>query len=88
MEHKRRRVRRNSGYNNLLPEEQVSHVIENWEEIWTPFNAEVEYGPTIDDLEYFDDYYLPKLLEEMQNTQFEKYKDEIAAEIARLFFNN
>lgn len=88
MENKRRRVRRSSGFDALTPEEQVAHVIEHWDEICTPVNIEVEYGPTIDDLEYCYDYYIPSLIERIVGTEFEPYKDEIVANMSALLLNN
>lgn len=78
MERTRRRVRSNSGYNGLSAEQQVSHVIEHWDdEIWTPVNAEVEYGMSIDSCEYRDYYFIPRILEEVEGTEYEKYTPEI-----------
>ena len=44
----RRRRIRGRYFDDLSAEEQVLYAIEHWNEIWTPFNAEVEYGMSID----------------------------------------
>lgn len=77
MERVRRRIRSN-GFDSLSAEQQVSHVIEHWDdEIWTPANAEVEFGMSIDSLEYRDYYFMPGILEEVEGTEYEKYIPEI-----------
>lgn len=73
----RRRIR-GVGYYSLSPKQQVSHVIEHWaDEIWTPVNAEIDDVMSIDSLEYRDDYFLPRILEEVKGTEYEKYIPEI-----------
>ena len=75
---RRRRVRRGGvDYYSLSPEQQVSYVIEHWDEIWTPVNAEVEFEMSIDSLEYRDYYFIPGILEEVEGTEYEKYTPEI-----------
>ena len=76
MERRRRRIR-GRYFDDLSAEEQVLYVIENWNEIWTPFNAEVEYGMSIDSCEYRDYYFIPRILEEVNGTEYEKYIPEI-----------
>ena len=76
MERRRRRVR-GRYFDDLSAEEQVLYVIEHWNEIWTPFNAEVEYGMSIDSCEYRDFYFIPGILEEVKGTEYEKYIPEI-----------
>ena len=64
-------------FDSLTAEQQVSHIIENWNnEIWTPTNAKVGYVMPID-FEYRDDYFIPRILEEVRGTEYEKYIDEI-----------
>lgn len=66
------------GFDALSDEQQVSYVIENWDnEIWTPVNVEIEYGMSIDSCEYRDDYFIPQILEEVRGTEYEKYIPEI-----------
>lgn len=79
METTRRRVRRGRvDYYSLSPEQQVSYVIEHWDdEIWTPVNAEVEFGMSIDSCEYRDYYFIPGILEKVEGTEYEKYIPEI-----------
>ena len=77
MEIRRRRVRRN-GFDTLSAEQQVSYVIEHWDdEIWTPVNKEIEYGMSIDSCEYRDYHFIPIILEEVRGTEYEKYIHEI-----------
>ena len=77
MERRRRRVR-GRYFDDLSAEEQVLYVIEHWDdEIWTPVNAEVEYGMSIDSCEYRDYYFIPGILEEVKGTEYEKYIPEI-----------
>lgn len=77
MERRRRRVR-GRYFDDLSAEEQVLYVIENWnDEIWTPVDAEPCYGMTIDSMEYRDYYFIPKILEEVKGTEYEKYIPEI-----------
>lgn len=65
-------------YYRLTAEQQVSHVIENWDnEIWTPVNAKIDYKLSICSREYMDDYFIPRILEEVRGTEYEKYIDEI-----------
>lgn len=65
-------------YYRLTAEQQVSHVIENWDnEIWTPVNAEVSWELPIYEPEYMNDYFIPQILEEVRGTEYEKYIDEI-----------
>lgn len=75
----RRRVRRGSGgYHSLSPAQQVSYVIEHWDdEIWTPVNKEIPHGMSIDSCEYRDYYFIPGILEEVKGTEYEKYIPEI-----------
>ena len=78
MEITRRRPRR-SGFEDLSAEQQVSYVIENWDnEIWTPVNAKIEYGMSIDSCEYRDFHFIPQILEEVRGTEYEKYIPEIS----------
>lgn len=73
-----RRRPRSSRFNDLSAEQQVSYVIENWNnEIWTPVNAKIEYVRSIDFLENRDYHFLPLLFEELRGTEFEKYIPEI-----------
>ena len=73
----RRRVRRGGiDYNSLSPEEQVQYVIGHWEELWTPSKENEEYTPYID-WDWFDDYFIPMILEEVEETSADKYKEEI-----------
>lgn len=78
MERVRRRIR-SDGFDSLSAEQQVSYVIEHWDEIWTPVNAEVEYGMSIDSCEYRDFYFIPGILEEVKGTEYEKYIHEICS---------
>lgn len=78
MERRRRRIR-GRYFNDLSAEEQVLYAIEHWNEIWTPFNAEVEYGMSIDSCEYRDFYFIPGILEEVKGTKYEKYTHEISS---------
>lgn len=74
----RRRVRRGGvDYDSLSPEQQVSYAIEHWNEIWTPVNAEIINGMSIDSYEYRDYYFIPGILEEVEGTEYEKYTPEI-----------
>lgn len=82
----RRRVHSN-GFSGLTAEQQVWYIIANWEdEIWTPVNAEVEFGNSIDDLEYRDYYFIPRIIEEIEGTVFEKYKTEIIQGYLNILF--
>lgn len=74
---RRRRRERGWYFDDLSAEEQVLYAIEHWNEIWTPFNAEVEYGMSIDSCEYRDFYFIPGILEEVEGTEYEKYIPEI-----------
>ena len=76
MERRRRRIR-GRYFDDLSAEEQVLYAIEHWNEIWTPFNAEVEYGMSIDSCEYRDFYFIPGILEEVKGTACEQYTPEI-----------
>lgn len=76
MERRRRRIG-GRYFDDLSAEEQVLYVIEHWDEIWTPVNAEVEFEMSIDSLEYRDYYFIPKILEEVEGTEYEKYIPEI-----------
>lgn len=77
MERRRRRIR-GRYFDDLSAEEQVSYVIENWDdEIWTPVNEEIEYGMSIDSCEYRDYHFIPQILEEVRGTEYEKYIPEI-----------
>lgn len=76
MERIRRRVRRD-GFDDLSAEQQVQFVKEHWDEIWTPVNAEIETGMSIDSCEYRDYHFLPIILEEVKGTEYEKYIPEI-----------
>ena len=77
MEIIRRRPRRYR-FDALSAKQQVSYVIENWDnEIWTPINAEIEEGMSIDSCEYRDFYFIPQILEEVRGTEYEKYIHEI-----------
>lgn len=77
MERRRRRLIGGRYFDDFSAEEQVLYVIEHWNEIWTPFNAEVEYGMSIDSCEYRDFYFIPGILEEVKGTEYEKYTPEI-----------
>lgn len=73
----RRRVR-SSHFKDMTRGEQVSYVIEHWDdEIWTPVNEEIINGMSIDSCEYRDDYFIPQILEEVKGTEYEKYIPEI-----------
>lgn len=73
----RRRVR-SSHFKDMTGEEQVSYVIEHWDdEIWTPVNEEVMIGMSTDSCEYRDDYFIPQIIEEVKGTEYEKYIPEI-----------
>lgn len=77
MERTRRRPR-SIGFDSLSPEQQVSYVIEHWDnEIWTPVNEYVVNGMSIDSCEYRDYYFIPGILEEVEGTKYEKYIPEI-----------
>ena len=77
MERRRRRIG-GRYFDDLSAEEQVLYVIEHWDdEIWTPVNAEVEFGMSIDSCEYRDYYFIPGILEEVEGTEYEKYIPEI-----------
>lgn len=73
----RTRIRRGDNYRNLSPAQQVSYVIEHWDEIWTPVNAEVEFVMSIDSKEYRDNYFIPRILEKVEGTEYKKYIPEI-----------
>lgn len=61
-------------FDSLSPEQQVSYVIEHWDDdIWTPVDTEIEF----DSYEYLDYYFLPKILEGVEGTEYEKYIPEI-----------
>ena len=78
MEIIKRRPRR-YGFDALSAEQQVSYVIESWDnEIWTPVNDEIEEGMSIDSCEYRDSYFIPQILKEVRGTEYEKYIPEIA----------
>ena len=65
-------------FENMSPEEQVSYVIEHWDdEIWTPVNEEIEWEMSIDSMEYRDYYFIPEILEKVEGTEYEKYIPEI-----------
>lgn len=73
-----RRRPRSFGFDALSAEQQVSYVIENWNnEIWTPVDTKIEYGKSLDFLENRDYHFLPLLFEELRGTEFEKYIPEI-----------
>lgn len=69
----RRRIR-SSHFKDMTRGEQVNYVIEHWDdEIWTPVNAEVINGMSIDSCEYRDYYFIPRILEKVRGTEYEKY---------------
>lgn len=72
----RKRVRRNWNYDNLSPEEQVQYVIGHWCELWTPSKDDEAEMPKVD-WEWLDDYFIPMILEEVENTPAERYRAEI-----------
>ncbi len=73
----RRRIR-SSHFKDMTRGEQVNYVIEHWDdEIWTPVNAEVINGMSIDSCEYRDYYFIPRILEKVRGTEYEKYIPEI-----------
>lgn len=73
----RRRIR-SSYFKDMTRGEQVNYVIEHWDdEIWTPVNAEVINGMSIDSCEYRDYYFIPRILEKVRGTEYEKYIPEI-----------
>lgn len=74
----RRRIR-DRYFDSLTAEQQVSYIIENWDnEIWTPINAKIDVVSI--DFEYRDDYFIPRILEEVKGTEYEKYIPEIRCE--------
>lgn len=86
MEIRRRRVRSN-GFDSLTAEQQVQYVIDNWNEIWTPVDAEIDFSISMDDMEHFDYYYIPDIEDEIEGTEFEKYKFEIIQDLWILYIN-
>lgn len=75
-----RRRRRNPSYENMTADEQVQHLIEFWDIMfYDPFEEDfAEYNEmTVDDLEYRDSYFIPKLKEEIKGTEFERYQIEL-----------
>ena len=75
MERRRRRIG-GRYFDDLSAEEQVLYVIEHWNEIWTPSRENEEYTPYID-WDWFDGYFIPMILEEVEETSADKYKEEI-----------
>lgn len=71
-----RRIR-SSHFENMTRGEQVFYIIEHWNEIWTPIDAEIENGMSIDSCEYRDYCFIPRILEEVKGTEYEKYTPEI-----------
>lgn len=91
-----RRLRRSDRFHDLTAEEQVQDVINNWGNMFPVLvvteeqkKEDYEYylTPSLEDQEYFDDYYVPDILAEIEGTEFEKYWYEIIQGLTPLFFN-
>lgn len=83
----RRRIRKRGDlFEDLTANEQVQDVINNWGNMFpvlvvTEKQKREDYEDSlilsIDEREYFDDYFIPGVLYEIKGTEFEKYKREI-----------
>lgn len=82
----RRRINKGDNFNSLTAEEQVQDVISNWGVLFpvlvvTEKQKREDYEDSLifdlDEVEYFDEYYIPGILEDIKGTEFEKYKSEI-----------
>lgn len=86
----RRRINKVGYFNDLTADEQVQDVINNWGVMFpvlvvTEERKREDYEDSLilslDEREYFDDFFIPGILEEIKGTEFEKYKSEIIQDL-------
>lgn len=83
--------RRKTGYDNLSAEQQVSYVIEYWDEIWTPSKENPSIPESLEimeslNTEWIDEVIIPDLLDKIEGTEVEKYKYEIISNYYSFLF--
>lgn len=76
-------------YSHLDADDQVKYCIDHWEEIFPSSKVQgfhTEMLPTME-YEYIDDYILPRVIEEVKNSKYNKYSEDIIKHYSHYLYN-